>query len=88
MVMGRSFYERRQDKRGLGRGLQHDPNAMKQDAIASVTTSAITALVATWPEHVIDPMIGYAEKLLSVLILAMVAEVGRRMISAFWKKEK
>lgn len=47
-------------------------------------TSAITAAVAVIPSGIL----GYAEKLLSVLVLAMVAEVGRRAITLLWKAPK
>lgn len=51
---------------------------------AAVMTSAITGVVAVIPPNVLN----YAEKLLSVLVLAMVAEAGRRLISVFWKEKK
>lgn len=47
-------------------------------------TSVITATVALIPSG----MLGYAEKLLSVFILAAVAEVGRRLIALVWKGSK
>jgi hypothetical protein len=46
-----------------------------QDHTASVSTSVITAFVALLPNAV-----SYAEKLVSVLVLAMVAEAGRKLI--------
>ena len=30
----------------------------------------------------------YVEKLISVFVLAMVAELGRRLIARFWKEKK
>lgn len=47
-------------------------------------TSLITGLVAIVPAGVL----GYTEKLLSVLVLAMVAELGRRVIALLWKSPK
>lgn len=51
---------------------------------ASLLTSVITGSVAIIPAGVL----GYAEKLVSVLVLAMAAEVGRRLIAIFWKGSK
>jgi hypothetical protein len=50
---------------------------------ASVLTSFATALVAIGPEALTD-----LKKAASVLILAMVAEVGRRAASLLWSKFK
>lgn len=48
---------------------------------ASISTSVITAFVALIPGAALT----YAEKLLSVLVLAMAAEAGRRIIGLIWK---
>lgn len=44
---------------------------------ASILTSVVTAFVVSLPE----PVVNYAGKLVSVLVLAMAAEVGRRFVS-------
>jgi len=51
---------------------------------ASLSTSVVTAFVALWPSEVA----GYGVKLLSVFILAMVAEGGRRLVSHLFPKKK
>lgn len=51
---------------------------------ASILTSVVTGSIAIIPPGAL----GYAEKLVSVLVLAMVAEVGRRVIALFWKASK
>lgn len=43
---------------------------------ASIVTSVVTAFVALWPG---EAAVHYIEKLISVLILAAVAEMGRRL---------
>ena len=56
---------------------------MKGTLAASVATSFVTATVAT-------QAIDYVEKLAAVLILAMVAEAGRRVVGALlslWRKQ-
>ena len=50
---------------------------------STLTTSAVTALVAFLP----DGAMTYIEKLASVLLLAAVAEVGRRVIALIWKEK-
>jgi hypothetical protein len=49
---------------------------------ASISTSAVTAFVALIPNEVL----GYCAKLVSVFVLAMVAEIGRRLISNLWSR--
>ena len=51
---------------------------------ASVLTSVVTGLVSLVP----DGVFGVAEKLISVLVLAMVAETGRRLVSKLWSEKK
>lgn len=51
----------------------------------SISTSVVTAFVALWPSEAVTTYIG---KLASVLVLAMVAEVGRRVASHLWSKFK
>jgi hypothetical protein len=51
---------------------------------ASLATSAVTGFVAILPESVL----GYGEKLISVLVLAMVAEAGRRLVSRLWRNKE
>lgn len=55
---------------------------MSQDHSGTLTSITVTALVALIPESII----AYGEKVLSVFLLAIVAEVGRRVIAAVWKK--
>ena len=50
---------------------------------AAVMTSVITGVIRRRPSGAL----GYAEKLVSVLILAMVAEVGRRVIALLWRQK-
>ncbi len=57
---------------------------MTHTLTTSVTTSVVTAFVALWPSEVA----GYLVKLVSVLILAMVAEIGRRAIGWLASKRK
>jgi hypothetical protein len=52
------------------------------DIKGSVLTSLVTAFVATLPT-----VVNYAEKVVSVLVLAMVAEIGRRFIASLGKKK-
>lgn len=46
-------------------------------------TSVITATVALVPSGAMN----YAVKLVSVLVLAMAAEVGRRLIALIWRQK-
>ncbi len=50
----------------------------------SVLTSVVTAFVVSLPE----PVVNYAGKLVSVVVLAMAAEVGRRFVSWLATKGK
>ncbi len=50
----------------------------------SLLTSMITAGVALLPDYAVN----YAEKVLSVLVLAMVAEAGRRLVGSLWGQKK
>lgn len=54
------------------------------DYVGSGITSAITAGVALLPAEVLS----YAEKLLSVFVLAVAAELGRRLVALLWKEKK
>jgi hypothetical protein len=49
----------------------------------SFMTSVITAVFALIPPEAFT----YAEKLISVLVLAMAAEAGRRLVGAVWKNK-
>lgn len=51
---------------------------------ASILTGVVTAFVVSIP----SPVITYAEKLVSALVLAMVAEGGRRLVAFLWKGKK
>ncbi len=57
--------------------------AQPHTVAASVTTSVVTAFVALIPGEAFS----YAAKLISVLVLAMVAEAGRRLVSTWWDKK-
>lgn len=46
-------------------------------------TSVITATFALVP----NGMLNYVEKLVGVLVLAMAAELGRRLVSLFWRSK-
>lgn len=52
---------------------------------ASVLTSVVTAFVALWPG---EAAIAYAEKLFSVLVLAAVAETGRRLVAHWFDRRR
>lgn len=47
----------------------------------SIVSAVVTGFVAVIPPEVA----GYAEKFLSVFVLAVVAELGRRLVSLLWK---
>lgn len=58
---------------------------MKEDHLSPVV---VNTLLATGFGAVSAEALSYVEKLLSVLVLAIVAEVGRRLVSKFWKGNK
>jgi hypothetical protein len=51
---------------------------------SAIANSLITGFVALVPSSLLT----HAEKVLWVLVLAMVAELGRRTIGYFWKENK
>lgn len=55
-----------------------------EHASASLLCSFVTGVVVAIPEAALT----YSEKIGSVFLLAMVAEVGRRLIARFWKERK
>jgi hypothetical protein len=54
------------------------------DVSSSFLTSAITAMVALLPEGALT----YGGKVLSVFLLAAIAEVGRRLVAHIWERMK
>lgn len=52
------------------------------DFSGSLITTFVTASVALLPDYVLT----YAGKVLSVFILAVVAELGRRLVGSIWGK--
>ena len=58
---------------------------MSADSNSSGLLSSLIIASATWtiPEAVIT----YGEKILSVFVLAMIAEMGRRLIALFWRNK-
>lgn len=55
-----------------------------EHAGTAFVSSAVTGLIVAIPESVLT----YAGKIVSVLLLAAVAEIGRRLVNRFWKEKK
>jgi hypothetical protein len=51
---------------------------------SSILTTVVTGLVALIP----DGAVNYAEKIVSVFVLAVVAELGRRFVTALLERRK
>jgi hypothetical protein len=58
---------------------------VKDDHLSPVV---VNSLLATGFGAISAEALTYAEKMLSVLVLAVVAECGRRLVSKFWKGGK
>jgi hypothetical protein len=59
-------------------------NSASGTVVGSIATSVITGFVAVLPSEVA----GYAVKLFSVFVLAMVAEAGRRLVKSLWERKR